>query len=263
MTDSTCILGISNQWVSKFDNTHWAPEENEDGSTTGSGYWDSTSQEWVADIWVSDSTGDQYYGLYLTAIGTWYNTYRPTMIRITYTGDISSMDFYGWNYAYNIWQNYSYENQEHELILWEYGEGDVSGDLSSIWIESVWEGPFSVTNIEFYEHCVPIGKYGLRCFDGDGNITLDVIDRISRVLFTKKVDGTDSDNQILTIPEGGIERSFAYAYALDDNGGLSHSVTLAGLTATTMRVSWTSNYKVVFGAEVYPAVDSLIVVLGW
>jgi len=106
------------------------------------------------------------------------------------------------------------------------------------------------------------GKFGLRCYDSTGNITLDITDRITRVIYQREVesgvDGSDTFDSSM-----GEDRYFAFAIPLDaTNGELAHNIETSGNTIT-----WTANSSSVnvLGTdyEVVGSADSLITIVGW
>jgi hypothetical protein len=112
----------------------------------------------------------------------------------------------------------------------------------------------------------PIKFYGLRCYDSSANITLDVTDRITRVLFKKEVASLEDSYENFPLPPGGLNRVFGFSYALDGtSGGLSHGVSVSQVSATELRCTWTSKSSYISGEGVYaiPSAPSLVIVVGW
>lgn len=105
------------------------------------------------------------------------------------------------------------------------------------------------------------GNFGLQCFDSTGNITLDFTDRITRVLFSRVVAADTSGSDTIELPDGNVNRIFAYAIPLNSNGDkAAHNVSVSDDV-----VSWTPG-TVTHGLDphtIYESADSLITVVGW
>jgi hypothetical protein len=113
-------------WVQHFDNTEWT-------ATTGA---------WSSDHWESAGTNDSQ--IVLIPNGSWVTGYRPSKVRVTITGvpdvTLQIIDT-GWA---NICNYPGYESLDEAVISF------TSYDIKSL---SLYKnpGPYSVTNIEFYE----------------------------------------------------------------------------------------------------------------
>lgn len=115
-------------WTSILDDTNWVPSF--EVATTWEGtYWDSNN-------------GD----VGLRPIGTWAVGFRPTKLRITFTGVVSTQDLELKNTSYGTMatiDNYSSEDE------WEF---TIDADIG--WLYSTYGGelnPIEIYNIEFFE----------------------------------------------------------------------------------------------------------------
>jgi len=128
------------QWVQIFDNTDWVVGDT-GFHLGGAGSWDAGNQEWDSD------DGGGAFGVSaveLLPLGGWEVGYRPSKIRITFTG-IANLDLYFRDTAFQ------YLVTEGQTIT-SGQELDITfsgNDIRSLLVWSFTENPFSVTNIEF------------------------------------------------------------------------------------------------------------------
>ena len=117
-------------WVAHFDNSDW--------EISSLGTWDT-------DHWDSELFGSDYWVL-LGDIGTWASAYRPTKIRVTFTGQttlvLTLAD--GLGGETDLVSDEAATSGEEFEITW--GEGDIA--TLNFQTDA---GNFVITNIEFYE----------------------------------------------------------------------------------------------------------------
>jgi len=114
---------VVDPWVSHFDNSDWAPG----GGTS-----------WTGSSW----TGG--FGLQITDIGTWTEGYRPTKMRVTFTGGPTNMTLKDVPGSLdNIAHDAAYVSGQ-EIDLDFSGLGDINEMRMGL-------GSVTVTNIEFLE----------------------------------------------------------------------------------------------------------------
>jgi len=113
------------EWVSYFDNTRWGAASST--SWTGTA-WSSSGFEIYLDVAVSDD---------------WYEGYRPTKIRVTYTGGPVAMSLVDENLN-DIAEDASYvSGTELDITFDQVLDGDISK------LRDMCCGSMEVTNIEF------------------------------------------------------------------------------------------------------------------
>ncbi len=124
-------------WVSHYDNT--------DFEVATYGAWDAGNSEWDGTLWSAQNR----YSVQITSIGTWTDLYRPTHVRITYTGSpIMSVQIQSVNLA--VIRNISplVSGTSYALTF----EGATSPyDIWRFWAFETAENPISIQNIEWYE----------------------------------------------------------------------------------------------------------------
>ena len=123
-------------WQQKFNDTFWYADF---------GSWDSGNQEWDSEF----SGGDTAAQIMGDGMGGWEVGYRPTKIRVTFTGSAGTYDLY----IIDDDDNYLYETAIAAPGIIEANLDWSAGfDIISILIEKAGENePCSITNIEFYE----------------------------------------------------------------------------------------------------------------
>jgi hypothetical protein len=128
---------IPPSWFAHFDNSDWEID------TQGS--WDAGNSEWDSQYW---PPGIEI--LSITEIGSWASGYKPTKIRITFTGatdtafslkDISS------NVICSKGSGIDLSYTSGEEIECDFGSGQ--GDIYRLEVQAGQGADFSVTNIEF------------------------------------------------------------------------------------------------------------------
>jgi hypothetical protein len=112
-------------WVSYFDDNYWEINDN--------GTWQAGDNEWAS------SGGGE---LALLSIGTWVEGYRPTQIRITFTG-VPNVSFTLGDGTHTISSAGSYSSGVAQDITF------VGNDIATLDMGQTDNDPFQVTNIEF------------------------------------------------------------------------------------------------------------------
>lgn len=120
-------------WVQHFDDTKWEP-------IFTNWAWDGT--KWVANpaTWFP----------VLTVIGTWADAYRPTKVRIAFTGSPDYMRVAdGANFAHYV--NDSYASGIEVDLDWTDQGAHVMTDIYGLTVGFIASAIRTITNIEFYE----------------------------------------------------------------------------------------------------------------
>lgn len=103
---------------------------------------------------------------------------------------------------------------------------------------------------------------GLRCYDEDGNITLDLTDRVTRVIHSQIVDANTSGT--INVIDDINSSIMGFCYGLDI-GCIPHRLvgyTLYGIDNGdgTQTQEWEYEFK---GFESFPSSRSLIIFIGY
>lgn len=126
-------------WVVHHDNSDWT-------ATGGYGSWDSGNSEWD-----SVNFNSIFEVVLIIELGTWVDSYRPTKVRVTFTGATNAclglQDKNGDPIAEEgeLAVSYTYQSlEEIDIIFGSY-------DIEVLLIAAANGDTFSITNIEFYE----------------------------------------------------------------------------------------------------------------
>ena len=123
-------------WTSYLNNTYWQADSGEEPCTA----------TWNGSAWVAcEYAAANWYWCYLKVTGSWMTGYRPTKIRVTWTGG-------------GTFEELKLEAPNGTLVVnesaatsgTEYDIDPMGDDIYSLWLSDQGGGAFTVTNIEFW-----------------------------------------------------------------------------------------------------------------
>jgi hypothetical protein len=134
-TTSSTTTTTQSPWTSYFDDSCWTP--------SGHGSWDDPNQEW------DPTFASDRYLINLNDIGAWALGYRPTAVRITFTGGAQGARIILTDSAGHILVDSGYYGPSGEIL---YIDNVYDLDVHNLYIYCPSGGStYSVTKIEFTE----------------------------------------------------------------------------------------------------------------
>ncbi len=107
----------------------------------------------------------------------------------------------------------------------------------------------------------PIKFYGLRCFDSNGDVTIDVTDSITRVLHSSFVDSTESGD--IEVPYDPYSQTIGFAYTMEAEA-MQHSITRTSVSPSTGIETWSYEPRSIDNGDLqWSAGRSQIIIMGY
>lgn len=208
-----------NYWESHYDNSDF----------------DSYYGTWNVDKWDSESATyyepDDTQSVSIDVAGTWHEDYRPTKVRVTYTGSDTLDIFVGDadRTSNALVGPGSYTSGEEINITW------ADYDIAFLSVMNFLDNPFSITNIEWYTVFERSGTPSTWNVDHDEHHSSALLDSTHVVVSYRDWDDDDAGKSVVATIDG---TSITWGSTYEFIGGMSSETSSVAIDSTHVLVTY-------------------------